>query len=498
MNETKALLSKTTTKHESSLTSTKTVIPSSLRWTTTVASLLSVFLFSGIVFGWAPLELMLAREGQFNESCDVGDGGGGGSGEESEEIKLCAEQTIRLQRIFTVAQFLLNFVSLPVGHFVDRIPKGAYFGITAVFQVAGLCIFAISNSKTFDHFLLGYGFIALGGCMTMLGAFPASFLLPKIQLRILALISCLFDASSVVFFIFHRLTLSSGWSRESLFAILGCIGMVVYATLAGCWILLERLNWKDVLAREQKEQNSPNTMTNATENGEGSANDDPNKSNAPHKHSVLKQLTTAEFVLIAFFSSIHILRCNYYIMTADDFLRYLGDSKGFYANIFSFVLPSGIVFVPLIELTLVKFGIPKTLHLTNILGLIFGALLLVSSLKVQVAAFVIFTCFRAYLYSSVNAFIAVHFGVETMGRIVGCAFTAGAVVSLLQYPAAMYSGNGNWRYVNEALLGLCAVPIILVSTYKKMPAVTVNPVEKSPVMSSPLIPSRRLVRSNEV
>jgi len=42
-------------------------IPQSLRIATNAASLVSCFCFSGIIYGWAPLKLILLRENQFSE-----------------------------------------------------------------------------------------------------------------------------------------------------------------------------------------------------------------------------------------------------------------------------------------------------------------------------------------------------------------------------------------------------------------------------------------------
>ena len=164
------------------------VVSPVVRWIITGVSLLSVLCFSGIIFGWAPLELMLLEEGQYD-------------GETT------AVQLQKLNIIFTVAQFLLSFASLPVGLFLDLIPKPLYFGVAGLCEITGLILFALSDSSTsrtarsmsasaeqesyqaqdhdHDHFLLGYSLLAVGGCMTLLGAYPASFLLPHYQAGIL-------------------------------------------------------------------------------------------------------------------------------------------------------------------------------------------------------------------------------------------------------------------------------------------------------------------------
>jgi hypothetical protein len=178
-------------------------------------------------------------------------------------------------------------------------------------------------------------------------------------------------------------------------------------------------------------------------------------------------------------------------MTVDDFLRDLGDD-GFYANIFSFVLPCGIIFVPIIEYTVSNLGVLKTLHLTNALGVLFGSILFFPTLPMQLFGFAVFPCFRAFLYASLNTFIAVSFGVETMGRIIGFTFTTASVVSLLQYPAAIYGGHGHWLGCIWIMLSICIIPIGLGISYKETQITSLPSSHmQSPATQSPLLRSGR-------
>jgi len=271
-------------------TSSTSTIPSSLRWTTNLLSLLAVFGYSGIIYGWAPLELLLLREGQYGETCGDDAAGASRSGASStaaarvddndpppSSFTYCPSQLIRLQVIFTVAQFVLSFVSLGVGWFLDHAPKQYHWLLAALVEISGLVLFAYADSKRFDVFAVSYAMMAFGGCMTMLGAFPASFLLHSSrQPAILAAISCFFDASSVVFFGFHRVELSWGhaWSRKSLFIAWALLGSGVYVALAACWSVLERKDWKSVLEREEGQ-----SITAGDENGGDDTDDDDNDTN---------------------------------------------------------------------------------------------------------------------------------------------------------------------------------------------------------------------------
>lgn len=142
-------------------------ISMTLRWCTNGVGLLCVFLFSGIVFGWAPFKLMLQREGQYRGLCLADD---------DDDATPCVEQMVRFNRIFTAAQFFLSFASLPVGFFVDHASKVTHYVVAATLVVSGLLLLAhadyrmatLDDIPTLDNFLIGYTLLALGGGMAMM------------------------------------------------------------------------------------------------------------------------------------------------------------------------------------------------------------------------------------------------------------------------------------------------------------------------------------------
>lgn len=465
-----------------------------LRWLTNGSALLCVFMFSGIIFGWAPLKLILQREGQFARLCG------------HDEPTPCVAQTIRFNRIFTSAQFFLSFASLPVGFFLDHCSKVTHYAVAAVLEITGLLLVAAADySDTddvpfLDEFLLGYTLMSLGGGMAMMGAFPASFLLPAVQGGILAGVSCLFDASSIVFAVFAQLHAVNAqvFSRSHLFTAYAAVAAIIYGTLALCWASLERHDWKLLVSTTQSESeddvNNNNNTKKKSEDNYGSVEPSEVDSKAneskvdPHTRRIqvlglhdwplLKQLATLDFVVVLLFASVHMLRCNFYIETVNEMLLNMGqfDEAIKYAQIFSFVLPMGVIFVPLIDGTVRSVGIVNTLHLTNVVGIVFGSLLLVPSLPVQGLNFVVFTGFRAYLYATLNTYVAVTFGVSTMGRVIGFSFTTAAVVTLLQYPAATLAEDvygGDFTVTNVLFLAVgTVVPVGLASYYSRVVART--------------------------
>ena len=77
-----------------------------------------------------------------------------------------------------------------------------------------------------------------------------------------------------------------------------------------------------------------------------------------------------------------------YIYRIDRF-RYDSPDYDFYESYiyaFSFLLPFGIICIPLISLVEKKYGVLSVLHFTNGLGIIFGCLLLIPNVHVQVVS----------------------------------------------------------------------------------------------------------------
>ena len=325
----------------------------------------------------------------------------------------------------------------------------------------------------------------------MLGSFPASFLIPEHQPAILAAISCLFDASSIVFALFYQLNTYNGilFSRKHLFGALIAIGVLVYGSLVYSWWQLEQRNWTAVIEEEgEVKEQTITTNDNDQQQAERERHMERIQRLGIHDWPLQRQLCTFEFLLVVLFAGVHMLRCNFYLETVNELLVSYGDDDAFYASVFSFVLPAGIVFVPAIEATVRRCGVVGTLHVANGLGVLFGLLLFVPSLPMQAINFGIFACFRAFLYATLNTFIAFSFGVRTMGRMIGSTFTAAAVFTLLQYPAAAIAERAdNFAPINLIMLVACMVPIGLSMGYESVLKATTKSGEERPLVQERVV-----------
>lgn len=467
-------------------------LSNSLRWTTNVLALTATFSFSGIIFGWAPLELILLREGQYGGLCVASNKNGGDVGVgaalefdidatlSATGAPLCSEQTNSLAGMFTAGQFFLNFFSFFVGMALDYLPKSLLYFICAVVEITGLVLLGLSETTgdtPRDYFYISYSLLAIGGSATMLSAFPASFLLKKYQAGLLALISCLFDASSIIFSVAKALQDKLGWERKEMFLMYTFWAVLVYFPLVICWLVLEKRNWQQVLEDEDVAEEAAAKTRGLDDELDAMSSQDDLPSNDPNylahikriqNMSIFRQIKTSDFAFTMFFVATHMLQCNYYVMAVDAFLLSLGDDDAQYATIFSWALPCGIFFVPFIERTVTYLGVVNTLHTTNVFGLIFAVILLVPNLSFQAINFFIFTCFRAYLYATINTLIATTFGVQTMGRIIGVVFTTAAIIGLAQYPMAVVSEvyfEGDYTPMNALLVGVAILPALVTFRY---------------------------------
>jgi LAT3 family solute carrier family 43 protein 3 len=449
-----------------------------------LAVCLSDLLLTGLVFGWAPLLLLLQEEGQYHELC------------EDPNESTCVAQENRLNLVFAVASVAMNAGALPVGLFLDRAGPRMTIAVAAVIEVSGLTLLALADSQTFDVFVPAYVLIAFGGCITMMSSYPASFLIMRYQTAILAAISCLFDGSSVMFLVLYAAHEHIGWTRRQLFLGLAVLSAAVYLLLIFLWGLNEKslrpkskpgVNGNGLaVSTPQRQQLLVNGKANDTEYGSVVMQQNPpkrilstptmaNKDDAVFRLvdvDIFKQMKSFEFAFIVVYAAVQVLRATIYIGTANKQLENYGDREHnyLYTKVFSFVLPMGFLFVPSIDYLVETRGLSKALLFTNILGVLYNVLELVPILPLQCVAFLLFTAFRAFLYAIISAFTAKTFGLKNMGSLMGIIFSIGSIVSLAEYPAVYISNTlfaGDLTALNVASLLSCVLMIPLTMYLRK-------------------------------
>ena len=101
---------------------------------------------------------------------------------------------------------------------------------------------------------------------------------------------------------------------------------------------------------------------------------------------------------------INYLRNNFTLVTARDFLGYLGDDEtgNRYLSVFTYVNAASILGQPGIDVVLLqRYGYGVGLQVVNALGLVHGLITVASSnLNVQIVGFVAFSFYREGSYSA--------------------------------------------------------------------------------------------------
>ena len=333
--------------------------------------------------------------------------------------------------------------------------------------------------------------------MIMMSAFPVSFLLPKFQAGILASISCLFDASSLVFSIFLQMNIHFGFTRKQLFVSYAFLSLVVLIPPICMWSEMEKLILGDTDADGKGEKDQDNVSSSdydarekqvfddmeeislgsvvGDENANRTGGNQHSSSKAEfvpvHQRDFIGQIKSFEFLFVMLFASMQMLKANTYLGGVVGLLDSYGDKEvgHYYSKVFSFVLPAGIVCVPFIDKSINSLGLVGSLTLTTLIGLAFSGLAIIPDLNWQIGTFAAFTIFRAFLYAVMSTFNAQIFGLETLGRITGVVFTSSSVMGLLQYPLIDITNSyfhGDYKYLLFFLCILTAPTLVLIAVFR--------------------------------
>ena len=87
----------------------------------TVFGIIEMVLFSGVVFGWANMVLILKEEEYFKDLCAESDRNSSLRDESSDDSEKCGEQDERLALIFTLSVFAFNVAGFIGGALLDKL-----------------------------------------------------------------------------------------------------------------------------------------------------------------------------------------------------------------------------------------------------------------------------------------------------------------------------------------------------------------------------------------
>ena len=252
-----------------------------------IFDLACVFLYSGIIFGWAPLHQMLVKEGFYAELC------------EGEEVP-CAAMENKLNSAFTLASSAVSVIALPAGWFVDTFGPMAGIMIAGVLQVISLTgiglVQQLGDVAGFDLFAASLVSMSMAGAITMFCGYTVPFLFPKQATLLIAATSCLFDGSCVIF-AFWKPVWGTGIAFSTMWFGYAVLAIFLYSGLAYFWYQARGLY---------------------AESKEGGGGDDDNQVISPLAALPLnKQICTGAFLAVMLYAAIQVSRSNLYLGTVE-------------------------------------------------------------------------------------------------------------------------------------------------------------------------------------
>lgn len=86
------------------------------------------------------------------------------------------------------------------------------------------------------------------------------------------------------------------------------------------------------------------------------------------------------------------------------------------------IFPLGFLSVPVITWSMLRYSLHTNFYIISAIGSLAYSTILFNDLSLLVPGFILFTFFRAFLYSHLTEYNAVTFGFPTLGRIQGTMF----------------------------------------------------------------------------
>ncbi len=410
---------------------------------------------AGIIFGYAALKPVLIKEHVYRYLCT--------QDEIDRGVRTCFAQEIHLNLMFTVAAVGTNVAALPVGAILDRFGPRVCGIIGSFFLTTGALLFAFAWDLSFDGYLLGYLFLAIGGPFVFISSFQLSNTFPKHSGLILALLTGAFDTSSAIFLIYrliYQWSEGTFWPKQFFLGYLivpififivqlAIMPMQSYKTVGE---LVKDIEDSDTIAddqidehtallreeaaalQEQRRQRRESVMSEITELlgskfGNKQVKQEERKQRisgvwgAMHGKTVREQILSPWFILITLFTVIQMTRINYFVATIRPQYEYMLHSypKAVAVNdFFDVALPlGGVIAIPFIGVVLDNTSTVFVLSSLVAIATTIGILGVLPYMWAAYANITLFVLYRPFYYTAVSDYAAKVFGFRTFGTVYG-------------------------------------------------------------------------------
>lgn len=454
-----------------------------------LCSIVWCLLAAGPVFGFAALKPILIAEGVYRDLCDVNIG-------LADLDKPCNAQDLKLNFLFTVACMVTNISALPVGSLLDTYGPQVTgtVGSLIIFLGALTMLFA-SRMTEIDGYLAGYTLLALGGPFVFISCFQLANSFPKNSGLILALLTGAFDSSLALFLVYRviytnyfHLTVSQFFfyylvvpvfifacqvtiMPHDSYKTVGTLAKIAETAIDETGkpmnkdlLLPEDRNVADSGSYQQPNMNEHTsllmrrasfnsfsgrrdlTISRASRSSiksvyEQRAEDKLYESTGGvfgimHGYTITEQLKSPWFLLMTIFTTIQMLRINYFVATIRAQELYLYGDEELATTInhfFDLALPlGGLCAIPFIGLVLDNVSTLSVLWILSLISIAVGIFGCLSWLPATYAGIVLLVLYRPFYYTAVSDFCAKVFGFETFGTVYGTIICFSGLCNILQ------------------------------------------------------------------
>jgi MFS family permease len=402
--------------------------------------------------------------------------------------------------MFTVAAVGTNIAALPVGAVLDRSGPRVCGIMGSFFLATGAFLFAFARDLSFDGYLLGYLFLAIGGPFIFISSFQLSNTFPKHSGLILALLTGAFDTSSAIFLIYrliYKWSDGTFWPKQFFLGYLIVPAFILTAQLTimpkqsykTVGELVKDIEDTDAIAddqidehtallreeaaalQEQRRQRRESVMSEITELlgskfGTKQVKQEERKQRISGVWGVMQGKTVREqimspwFIFITLFTVIQMTRINYFVATIRPQYEYLlhSYSKAVEVNnFFDIALPlGGVIAIPFIGVVLDNTSTAFVLSSLVAIATTIGVLGVLPYTWAAYANITLFVLYRPFYYTAVSDYTAKVFGFRTFGTVYGLIICLSGLFNFSQsgFDALLHKVfHDNPVPINLALLG---------------------------------------------
>jgi hypothetical protein len=398
------------------------------------------------VFGFASIKPILVADGVYHDYCRPLQGSWA---IEYDSHQVCPEQEIRLNLLFIIASVTTNASSLLAGYVLDRYGRRICATLAACFLATGALLFASRiRAHGLDGYLLGNVFLSLGGTCLFLPSFQLSNAFPKQSGIIVAMVTCAFDASSAILFL-YSLVWSATDGRASLSKFfLGYLSVPAAIILAE-WTIMPENRYHTMLELEGKIAKAQDPLGDIHASDEEISNDETlfrvRSNRATHRQDKIKkierltgnaeereeralqrtiqqdgdtawgmlhgrtvrqQMKTPWFILLLLVTAFQMLRMNFFIATISSQYQNMlesDDAADIVTRFFNAALPiGGVAATPFIAIILNKLSTSSVIILLAAYIAMFSVLNCLAHTWAGIATVAVFVTFRPFYYSAVS------------------------------------------------------------------------------------------------